>query len=134
MTSVPEHTEYTQNECIYVGDVPVRQDMEVIPLSVLQKTIMDLKHYQWMIEDKLFPAVHDKNQEEIAQWEKEREEFMEKELEWRKSEWEAGRPTNLLTLDAWFLKPHPIPPKSGGWEVTWGDVKMVGFGGKDENI
>ena len=107
---------YTIGKVESIGSMPLREDVEIIPLTALQKAIIDLKYYQWMIADKLVPAIHEKNQRDIAQWDKEYEEGKKEHDEWCKKEWAAGRGTHAVEYHYW--KPHPVPHSSDlGWIV-----------------
>ena len=101
----------------YIGDIPPRVDIPVIPKSKLQilKEKAIFKYYE--LTDKI-PAVKAKRDLEVAQWEMDFKEYCDKEHLHRKALWAHGIPTTLEDLGVGFDKPYPRPRKMNGWKIT----------------
>ena len=98
-----EHVEKIE----YIGEMPPRKDLEVIPLTKeeIEKQISDYLNFKNQYDNDLeFKARIDA---ECEQWEKEFQEYKDAELKRRKECWARGEYTLLLELGVGFLKPYP---------------------------
>jgi len=107
----------------FVGKMPIRKDLEVLPERKIEWYKREFNYWVWRLFN-LIPSIHRENMKAVKQWEKERQEHMDRELDHRKKLWKEGVSTYLLPLDSNFFKPYPVP-RRGSLRWIVGEMVMV---------
>jgi hypothetical protein len=97
----------------FVGIMPARKDLEVIPQSAEEKAAEIRAYKEFMDRYNNDPEFKTKIDAECAQWDKDYREYKEEEQRHRENCWALGVPTHPLPLGLGFRK-HPMPHNPEG--------------------